>query len=150
VLQGPGVGPVELDEVGDALAVGHLVGDLEEASADVHPHHRDLALGQGDGVTAGPAAHVEHRHAGLQVQNLDEEGDLLLGALGEGVAQVGGPEVVGDVLEPVPRRFVRWRCRRVHAHPFASAQLLPRLRLTSRGTFRLNAPDRASSTTSTV
>ena len=38
---------------------------------------------------------------GLEPERVDEEVDLLLGALGERVAQVGRAEVVGERLEPV-------------------------------------------------
>ena len=47
------------------------------------------------------ASHVEHPHARFEAERLDQEPDLLLGALGEGVPQVGVAEVVREVLEPV-------------------------------------------------
>ena len=53
-------------------------------------------------MAAGAAADVEDPGAGRQAEALDEEVDLLVGALGERVAEVGRAEVIGDVLEPVP------------------------------------------------
>ena len=41
------------------------------------------------------------RMPGLEPERVDQEADLLLGPLRERVAQVGRPEVVGQVLEPV-------------------------------------------------
>ena len=38
---------------------------------------------------------------GLEPELVDQEVDLLRGALGERVPEVGGPEVVGHGLEPV-------------------------------------------------
>ena len=51
---------------------------------------------EGVGVAAGPAPDVEHPHPRLQPERVDEEVDLLLGPLGERVAQVGRAQVVGD------------------------------------------------------
>ena len=49
-------------------------------------------------MAAGAAADVEDPGAGRQAEALDEEVDLLVGALGERVAEVGRAEVIGDVL----------------------------------------------------
>ena len=57
--------------------------------------------GQRVGVAPGSAPDVEHPHAGLQPERLDEEADLLPGPLRERVAQVGVAQVIGDRLEPV-------------------------------------------------
>jgi hypothetical protein len=61
----------------------------------------DAAPGEGVGVAPGPAADVEHPHPGLEAQRLDQELDLLLGPLREGVAEVRLPHVVGQRLEPM-------------------------------------------------
>jgi hypothetical protein len=53
------------------------------------------------GVAAGPAAHVEQALAGAQVEGVDEEGDLVVGASGERIAEVRRSEVGGERLEPV-------------------------------------------------
>ena len=76
-------------------------GQVDEALADVDADDLDAPRGQRVGVAAGPAADVEHPHARLEPERVDEEADLLLGALRERVAQVGVAEVVGDRLEPV-------------------------------------------------
>src|SRR3546814_4634621 len=62
----------------------------------------------------------------------------LVGALGERVAQVSSPQVVGHRLEPVVGHL---------RYPFASAQLAPTERLTSSGTQRSAAPAITSLTT---
>ena len=105
-----------------------LAGQVDEALGDVDAVDRDAPPGQLVGVAAGTAADVEHPHARLEPEGVDEEVDLLLGALGEGVAEVGRAEVVGDRLEPVVglRASVRrhrapsWRARR----PLAGARFL--------------------------
>ena len=75
--------------------------ELDEAPADVHAVHDQPPPGQLVGVATGAAPDVEHPHAGLQVEGLHEEPDLLVGALGERVPQVGDAQVLGDGLEPV-------------------------------------------------
>src|SRR3546814_17807781 len=62
----------------------------------------------------------------------------LVGALGERVAQVSSPQVVGHRLEPVVGHL---------RYPFASAQLAPTERLTSSGPQRSAAPAITSLTT---
>src|ERR671910_3783025 len=75
--------------------------EIAEALADVDADHLDAASGQGVGVPPRPAADVEQPLPGPEPERPAEEADLLLGALGERVAQVGGAEVVGDRFEPV-------------------------------------------------
>ena len=69
--------------------------------------------GQRVRVAARAAPDVEHPHARLEPERVDEEVDLLRGALGERVAEVRRAEVVGDRLEPVVRRVSRSRPWRV-------------------------------------
>src|SRR5207253_4323683 len=114
----PGVHALERC-VGDA----GVVGQVDERLADVDAVHRDPPLRQRVGMAAGTAPDVEDAHARLEPQRVDEEPDLLLGALGERVAQVRRPRVRGDVLEPVVAYF-------------AVAHESPKLRLTSSGTDR--------------
>ena len=73
----------------------------DEALADVDADHLDPPPGESVGVAPGSAADVEDPHARLQPQLVDEEPDLLLGAAGERVAEVGPPQVVRQRLEPV-------------------------------------------------
>jgi hypothetical protein len=63
--------------------------------------HGDATFGQQVGMTPRPAADVEHAHPRPKAQMLDQEIDLLWGALGERVPQVGRAEMVRDRLEPV-------------------------------------------------
>jgi len=53
------------------------------------------------GVTSGSTADVEHERTGLEPERADEEGGLLLGALGERVPQIGRADMVSEGLEPV-------------------------------------------------
>jgi hypothetical protein len=69
--------------------------------ADIDAVDGDAPAGQLVGVAAGAAADVEHPVAGPEGKGVDEEVDLLRRSLGEGIAEVGGAEVVGDRLEPV-------------------------------------------------
>ena len=72
--------------------------------------------GERQRVPAGPAADVEHPHTGAQAEDVDEESDLLFGAIGEGVPEIGRTEMVGDSLEPMRHGLSLWRrprtCRR--------------------------------------
>ena len=152
----PGIGA---HEAGARWRVGS--GDVDEPLADVDADDLHPPFGEGVGVPAGPAADVEHPLAGPQAEGVDQELDLLLGALGERVAEVGGAEVVGDRLEPVPLRSLKvFRACGPHflqrvdrdgpatTQPLASAQLGPKDRLTSSGTLRSTAPVIASTTSS--
>ena len=93
---GPGV---EAFEVGAGGCVGAC--ELDESPADVDAVDDDAAPGQGVGVASRSAADVEHPHARFEPEDVDQEVDLLLGAAGEGVPEVGRTEVVGGGLEPV-------------------------------------------------
>ena len=99
-VEGPGVGPPKVAP-GGASAVARSTNRWLMST----PTHLHAPPGQGVGVAAGAAADVEHPHPRLEPEHVDEERDLLLGALRERVAQVGRPEVVGDRLEPVARRL---------------------------------------------
>src|SRR5690606_8453271 len=151
--QGTGIGSLEAGQVRQALAVGDLDGDLDEPLADVDAEHRDAAPGQRQGVPSRSAADIEHPHAQFQAEEVDQEADILLGAHGERVAEVGRSDVIGDVLEPVPIRLAG-RSGGLgsdhRAQPLAAAQLEPCERLTARGTDRSKAPDMAWVTTSTA
>jgi len=61
----------------------------------------DPPSGQRVSVPAGPTAHVEQALAGTQVEGVDEEGDLPVGAAGEGVAEIGRAQMGGEGFEPV-------------------------------------------------
>src|SRR5205807_9929319 len=98
VARRPGVAPFEAD---GRRGRGALPGRGHEAVGDVDADDLVAGAGQGEGVAAGAAADVEDPGAGRQAETVDEERDLLLRALGEGVAEVGGTEVIGDILEPV-------------------------------------------------
>ncbi len=78
-----------------------LGGEIDEALADVHAQDLHPQPGQGMGVATWPAPDVEDSHPGLEAQGADEELDFLVGALREGVAEVGGAQVIGNRLEPV-------------------------------------------------
>ena len=108
----------------------------------------------------GTTADVEHPLAGPQVEGAHDELDLVRRALGEGVAEIGGAQVIRNLLEPVPLRSLKifracgphflQRVDRVGpatTHPLASAQLGPNARLTSSGTLRSTAPVIVSTTT---
>src|SRR5262249_17319464 len=58
-------------------------------------------------VPPGTAAHVEHAPARRELERVDEEPDLLLGALRECVAQVRRPEEARNLVEP-RTRLHRW------------------------------------------
>src|SRR5581483_11733113 len=107
-----------------------------ERLGDVDADDDDVALGQCVGVPPRAAPHVEDAISRGQPERLDQEPDLLLRALGERVAQVRRPHVVGQRLEPMVGL----------AHPLASAQLVPHVRLTSRGTHSSHALRMAWST----
>ena len=62
------------------------------------------APGQRERVAPGPHPTSSTRIPGSQPERVDEELDLLLGALRERVPQVRRPEEVGDRVEPVRRR----------------------------------------------
>ena len=68
--------------------------EVDADDLDAPPRQRER-------VPPGPAADVEHPHPRLEPERVDEEVDLLLGALGERVPQVGRPEELGDRVEPV-------------------------------------------------
>jgi hypothetical protein len=53
------------------------------------------------GMAPRPAADVEHATAFRQAERVKEKGNLLLGAFGERVPEIGAAEMVGDALEPV-------------------------------------------------
>ena len=53
------------------------------------------------GVPPRTTADIEHAVAGPEAEYVDEEVDLLHRPLGEGIAEVGRPGVLGDVFEPV-------------------------------------------------
>ena len=80
---------------------GGAGGEGHELGGDVDAHHPHPASGQGVGVAAGATAHVEQALARAQAEGVDEEGDLLVGAPGEGVAEIGRAQMGGDGLEPV-------------------------------------------------
>ena len=63
----------------------------------------------------GPQPTSSTRSPGRQVEHVDEEGDLVLGALGERVPQVGLAEVIGEGFEPVvgPARRIGGRVGQV-------------------------------------
>ena len=92
----PGVGP---HERGTGRGAGR--GQVDELLGDVDAHDLDAPTGEGVGVAPRSAADVEHVRAGMEPEGGDEELDLLLGAAGERVSEVGGPGVAGDGLEPV-------------------------------------------------
>ena len=77
------------------------------ARRDVDAVDDDPPPGQLVGVAPGPAADVEHPLARPQPERRDDVVDLLHRPLGERVAQVRRPEVLGDRLEPVVRRRSR-------------------------------------------
>jgi len=52
-------------------------------------------------MAARTATDVEHALPRTQLEHVDEECDLLLGALGERVPEVSGADEVGQRLEPV-------------------------------------------------
>ena len=60
----------------------------------------DAAGRQRERVAPGTAPDVEHPHPRFEPECADEEVDLLGRALGERVLQVGGPEELGDRVEP--------------------------------------------------
>ena len=91
-----------------------LRGQTDELGAVVDADHLEAPPGQRERVTAGSAPDVEHPHPRLQPERVDEEVDLLLRPLRERVAQVRGPEEVGDRVEPIP---LGDRRRHVGAHP---------------------------------
>jgi hypothetical protein len=75
--------------------------ELHEAGTDVDAVHGDAERRERVCVASGPAADVEHPHARLEAQHLGQEADLLRGAAGERVPQVGATQVIGGGLEPV-------------------------------------------------
>jgi hypothetical protein len=99
--QAPGI---EALEGGEGIDAG---GELDEVVADVDAVHGDPPPGELVGVPAGTAPDVEHPHPRFEAQDVDQEPDLLGGALREGVAQVRRSGVGGDALEPVPVGHVR-------------------------------------------
>ena len=56
---------------------------------------------QGVGVAPRSAPDVEHEVAGTEAEGVDQKGGLLIGALGERVAQISRTDEVGQRLEPV-------------------------------------------------
>ena len=100
----------------------------------------DAAPGERERVTPGPHPTSSTRMPRLEPERVDEELDLLLGALRERVAEVRRPEELGDRVEPVlaDRRVPGTSCRHVGAAPtvgyFASAQLGPKPMSTTSGT----------------
>ena len=60
---------------------------------------------------------IEHAHAGLQLQRIDEIVDLTHGALGERVTKVRRTHVFGERFEPV------LLLDRLHRYPLAAAQV---------------------------
>ncbi len=77
--------------------------DLDESSGDIDANDVEAPFGQVTGVTARATANVEHSLPRFKFEQLDERVDLLPCAFRKAVAQVGRPEMVGDVLKPVSR-----------------------------------------------
>ena len=82
----------------------YLAGEVDESLTDVDAVHPDAAPGQCVRVAARSAADIEDAGPRFQCQRLDEEVDLLSRALRERIAQVGPPEMIRHVLEPVRGR----------------------------------------------
>src|SRR4051794_11765609 len=96
----PDVELLEFD--GELLSACGFTSEPHELRAVVDPDDRKSPTRQRECMPPRAAPDVEHPHPGRQPERVDQELDLLLGALGERVPQVGGPEEVGDAVEPVP------------------------------------------------
>ena len=136
VAEPAGVAPLERHQVGDPRLLRGPVGHFDERGADVDAGDPDAQAGERDGVPAGPATDVEHLVAGAQPEVPDEEGDLLVGALREAVAEIGAAEVRRHPLEPVrlPGAGAGAEGSPGSAQLFAEAHESPNATLTSSGT----------------
>ena len=98
IREGPGVHADERGRCARRCALGR---DGDEPLRDVDADHLDPPRREREGVTARTTTDVEHALPRSQLEHVDEERDLLLGALRERVPQVRRTEMVGQRLEPV-------------------------------------------------
>ena len=90
------------------------------------------------GVPARTASDVKHPVTGADSEHLDQTVHLVGRSVGEGVMQVGRPEVFGQRLEPVVPEATAGSAGA--AHPLASAHVAPVAKSTANSTRRSKAP----------
>ncbi len=74
---------------------------VNESPTDVDAVYQEATPGKFVRVPSWPATDIEHPVAHRQAERVDEEIDLLLGALGERIPQVGRSKMLGNGFKPM-------------------------------------------------